>query len=232
MREDIVPGTDYIIYQNEKGFCYSLDSLLLINFANLKGKVVDLGAGTGILSILATTFKGVKEVVSVEILKDYAQLLEKTVDKNELSHIITVKNVDINQLKEFYPSNYFDNVVMNPPYYKNSLKNKEDIKTKARHEEDLENFVSMSKYLVKNSGKVYIVYPVHRLVDVIALFREYDIEPKRIAFIKKNEESEPYAFLMEGAKSGGIFLKIEKDLVLYEKEGKKAEVLNRIYEVR
>ena len=43
------------IIQNEKGFCFGIDSILLSEFAkNIKkdAKVVDIGTGTGIIAIL------------------------------------------------------------------------------------------------------------------------------------------------------------------------------------
>ena len=51
MKKDIVPGTNYVIFQNEDEFKYTTDSLILSSFVKSGKKSIDLGCGTGILSL-------------------------------------------------------------------------------------------------------------------------------------------------------------------------------------
>ena len=58
------------IIQNEKGFCFGIDSVLLSDFAkNIKDNsmVLDLGTGTGIIPILLCGKTNLKEVIGVEV---------------------------------------------------------------------------------------------------------------------------------------------------------------------
>ena len=61
------------IIQNKNGFCFGIDSVLLVDFAkdikkNAKG--VDLGTGTGIISILLAAKTNLSNIIGVEIQKD------------------------------------------------------------------------------------------------------------------------------------------------------------------
>ena len=60
------------IIQNTKGFCFGIDAVLLSDFAkniNKNAKVLDLGTGTGIISILLCGKTNLEKIVGVEVKK-------------------------------------------------------------------------------------------------------------------------------------------------------------------
>ena len=52
-KELFIPNTELKIFADKGEFSFGVDSILLINFAKIKSKatVLDIGAGTGILSL-------------------------------------------------------------------------------------------------------------------------------------------------------------------------------------
>ena len=61
------------IIQNKNGFCFGIDAILLSDFAkNLKkdSLVMDLGTGTGIISILLCEKTSLKKIIGVEAQKE------------------------------------------------------------------------------------------------------------------------------------------------------------------
>ena len=61
------------IIQNENGFCFGMDAVLLSDFAKeIKqgSNVLDLGTGTGILGILLCKKTNLKTITGVEIQKE------------------------------------------------------------------------------------------------------------------------------------------------------------------
>ena len=64
---------DLKIIQNKNGFCFGIDSILLSDFAKeIKNDsmVLDLGTGTGIISILLCAKTKLKQIIGIEKQKD------------------------------------------------------------------------------------------------------------------------------------------------------------------
>ena len=55
----------------------------------------------------------------------------------------------------------------------------------ARHETegDLRDFLRAAAYLLRGKGRITIVYPALRSIDVLAVMRELGIEPKRVRLV-------------------------------------------------
>ena len=127
----------------------------------------------------------------------------------------------------------FDFVVTNPPYKKleTGKTNKSEYKYISRHDvtASLEDFIKATKYLLKDKACFYMVHRPDRLVDIIELMRRYKIEPKKIRFVHSTIDKEPTLVLIKGIKNAKPFLKIEKPLIIYNKDGMYTDEIYRIY---
>lgn len=224
------------IIQNEKGFCFGIDSVLLSDFAkNMKNNstVLDLGTGTGIIPILLCGKTNLKKVVGIEIQKDVANMAKRSSQLNNLQDRFEVVNTNIIDLKNIYEKQSFDVIVTNPPYKKENtgITNENEAKLISRHEitANLEDFISISKDLLKDKGEFYMVHRPERLVDILSLMRKYKIEPKILKFVSPNKNKEPNLILVKGIKNANSFLKIEKNLYVYNEDGKYTNEILKIY---
>ena len=236
------------IIQNKKGFCFGIDSVLISDFArDVKSNCigVDLGAGTGIISILLAAKTNLRKIIGVEVQDDVADMAKRSVKLNNLQDIIEIRNLNIKdilkdniEIKQKEKSTNlikesFDFVVTNPPYKKldTGKTNENEYKYISRHEvtANLEDFIKVSKYLLKDKGTFFMVHRPDRLVDIIELMRKYKIEPKRLRFVHSTIENEPALVLIKGIKNARPFLKIEKPLIIYNKNGEYTDEIHRIY---
>ena len=224
------------IIQNKSGFCFGIDSILLSDFAkNIKNnsQVIDLGTGTGIIPILLSAKSKAKKIVGVEIQKEVAEMAKRSIQLNELQNKVEILNENIINLKKIYEKNIFDIIVTNPPYKKinTGIVNQENKKLISRHEitASLEDFIDVSSYLLKNNGEIYMIHRPERLVDIFYILRQNKIEPKSVRFIHANEYKEPKLVLIKAVKNGKPFLKIEKNLYVYDKSGNYTEEILKIY---
>ena len=227
------------IIQNEKGFCFGIDSILISDFAReiKQGSVgVDLGTGTGIISILLAAKTKLSKIIGVEIQKDMADMAKRSVELNSLQDKIEIKNLNVKEIAEKALSERekFDFVVTNPPYKKldTGKTNENEYKFISRHEvtANLEDFIKATKYLLKDKGSMYIVHRPDRLVDIIELMRKYKIEPKKMRFVYSTIENEPTLVLIKGIKNAKQFLKVEKPLIIYNSKGEYTEEIHKIYD--
>ena len=224
------------IIQNEKGFCFGIDSVLLSDFAKeikKDSRVLDLGTGTGIISILLCGKTNLKEIVGVEIQKEVYDMAKRSSELNDLQDRFKVVNEDIRNLNKMFPANSFDAIVTNPPYKKNNtgLKNENKTKQISRHEImcNVEDIAKTASYLLKTNSSIYMVHRPDRLVDIVDVFKKYKLEPKQIRFIYPKIEKEPNLVLIKATKCGKSFLKIERPLIVYNEDGAYTNEILKIY---
>ena len=60
--------------------------------------------------------------------------------------------------------------------------------------------------------------------------RKYNIEPKNIRFVYPKQNKEPNLFLIKGIKNARPFLKVEKNLYIYDENGKYTKEIKEIYQ--
>ena len=227
------------IIQNKKGFCFGIDSILLSDFAKeiKKGsKVLDMGTGTGIIATLLCGKTNLREIIGIEKQKEVYEMAQKSIQLNHLENRFKIIHKDIMEVSEILEKNTFDAIVTNPPYKKKNtgIKNEEEKKIIARHETTatLEDFIRISKDLLKDKGEFYMVHRPERLVDILNDMRKYKIEPKILRFVFSNKNSEPKLILIKGIKNAKPFLKVENNLYIYDDKGKYTEEINKIYNKR
>ena len=234
------------IIQNEKGFCFGIDSVIISDFArDIKNNSigVDLGTGTGIISILLASKTKLSKVIGIEVQKDVADMARRSVKLNNLQDKIEIVNINIKEIfndkseknaLEILERDSFDFVVTNPPYKKleTGRINENEYKYISRHEitATLEDFVQVSKYLLKDKGSIYMVHRPDRLVDILAIMRKYKLEPKKLRFVHSMANKEPSLVLIKAVKNANSFLRIEKPLIIYDENGNYTDEIYKIYD--
>ena len=213
------------IIQNRLGFCFGIDSVLLSDFAKGIKKnsiVVDIGTGTGIISILLSAKTDIKKIYGIEIQEDVANMAKRSVALNELEDKIEVINTNIKDIFNFLEPNKIDAIVTNPPYMKlnTGAQNEEKKKLISRHEVEctLEDIIKISYKLLKSNGEFYMVHRAERIVDILYYLRQYKLEPKVLRFIQPKENKEPNLVLIKAVKNAGYQLTLEKPLIIYTDE--------------
>ena len=224
------------VIQNKNGFCFGMDAVLLSDFAkNIKrnATVLDLGTGTGIIPILLCGKTELKKVVGVEIQEEVAKMAKKSILLNNLENRFEILNCNIKELNKIYENQTFDVIVTNPPYKKqdSGIINENEKKLISRHEitANLEDFIKISKDLLKDKGELYMVHRPERLVDILELMRKYKIEPKELRMVCPNKNKEPNLVLIKGVKNAKPFLKVEKNLYVYDTENNYTKEILEIY---
>ncbi len=224
------------IIQNTEGFCFGIDSVLLSNFAgNIKkqSKVLDLGTGTGIIPILLCAKTQLKKVVGVEIQEEVYEMAKRSIELNNLNDKFEVINANILELNKIFNKNTFDVVITNPPYKKKNtgILNENNKKIISRHEvtATLEDFIKIAKDMLKDKGEFYMVHRPDRLVDIISIMRNYKIEPKQLRFVYSDKNQPANLVLVKGIKNARPFLKIEKNLYIYDENKNYSEEIKKIY---
>ena len=222
---DILGYKNLSIYQDQNYFCFSLDSVILANYATIRYKdsnIIDLGCGNGVIPLIVSQRTN-KNIYGIEIQKNVFDLAVDSIKYNNLDNRIKLINDDISNITNDF-NEYFDLALCNPPYFKLTDKSYLNISVEkqiARHEltMDLDKLFSVSKRILKNNGNIAIVHRPERLLEIFDTMRKYNIEPKKIKFIYEKVDKESTLVLVEGQKCGKTGLKIENPLIMYNKDG-------------
>lgn len=230
---DLVPGTSFKIIQDKNSFSYGTDAIFISDFAKPKGLVIDLGTGSGIIPLRIAENRKVEKIYGIEIQEDVFHRAKRSIELNSLEEKIQLLNMDLKDLSHKFPKNHFDTVISNPPYLKtgSAIVNKKENFAISRHEItcNIEDIISVSSYLLKPQGKLFLVHRPDRLTDIFVHCRNYGIEAKRIRFVYPKEGRPPNLVLIEAVKGGRVDLKFTKPLIVYDKDSRYTKEIYEIY---
>ncbi len=231
-RLDDLECKSYFVIQEKGGYCFNSDSVLIANMvrAGARDRVVDLGSGAGVISILVAAKTKAKEIVGIEIQKHLADMSKRSVAYNNLEDRINIKNCDMRLAPVALGKGTIDVVVTNPPYYEwhGGEATSIDI-CRSEVLTSLDVVIETASALLKYGGRFYMICKVERLVDTLCSMREHLIEPKRLRLVVPKPGRAADTFMIEGRKNGARGLKVERDLIVREEDGSFTEETRRIY---
>ena len=209
---------DIELIQNTAGLTFGTDALLLAGYINGKHKsAIELGGGTGIISMLLLARGKAEHVDCVEIQEEFAELIGRNAEHNRLADRLSVVCSDV---RDFRPDRECELVFTNPPYMKTTSgkSNLDDKKNIARHEVagTIYDFCKSGSKMLKYGGTFAVVYRPDRLIDLVDALRGARLEPKRMTYVHANQTSEPSMVLIEAKKGGKCGLKLTKPLLIYK----------------
>ena len=223
------------IIQNPSWFCFGMDAVLLSGFAKAKrgDQVLDIGTGTGIIPILMAAKTKAAHLTGLEIQHESADMAMRSVQFNHLEERITIVQGDVREAGTYFAPASFDVVTSNPPYMiaQHGQTNPDSAKMIARHEIccTLEDVVSQTAKLLKNSGRFYMVHRPFRLAEIFNMLIRYKLEPKRMQMVYPYIDKEPNMVLIEAMKGGKSRITCEPPMIVYEKPGVYTQKIYEIY---
>lgn len=231
LRCDYLPGCQYKIWQDAKEFCFTTDAVFLGQFPHLvrKAKVLELGCGTGAISMLLEN-RGAEHVTSVDCNPRITELLRRSVLDNNLQDKISVVDGDILKYKELFKPESMDLVAANPPYRNSG--NVRQIGTAACHEvtATLEDFFRAAAFAVRYRGRFALVQLPERFAESMQLAFKYGLQPKRLQWVHSMLDKPAWIFLMEMQKGGSYGLDVLPPLIMYNKDGSYTDMVKKYYE--
>ena len=212
------------VVQRLEGFRFSLDSLLLARFVEVRGRerVVDLGAGNGIIALSLGALNDGVTVVGVELQQGMVERAIRGATLNGLGERVRMLAGDVRNVEEEFASRSFDVAVCNPPYRapRSGRVNPDRERLVARHEVEggLADFVRAGAYLLRHRGRMCLVHPAERAVELFSVMRQHGLEPRRARFVHSFAGSPATLVLAEGVKGARASLTVPPPLVIYRHE--------------
>lgn len=204
---------DLSLIEKENGLTFGTDAYLLSAVLPKRTRHVgvELGSGTGVVSLLALAKEKCARIYGVEVQKEFCELSARNAEINGLGDRLSIINKNVKDVSVSDTQGEVDFVFSNPPYMTVGSGKANECKEKniARHEVcgDINDFCACAKRLLKHGGNFYAVYRPDRLADLIYALKSNNLEPKRLTLIYPNTSTAPCLMLVcakLGAKSGMV----------------------------
>lgn len=235
-RVDFLLREQRYIIQNPAYFPFSLDAVLLADFVRLSPKkdlkIMDFCTGGGIIPALLS-YRTTSKIVGIELQAEIAEMAQRTVQLNGLGDQIQIIQGDVRTYNEPIPN--YDLITCNPPFF--SLQEAPDLHRNpyhaiARHELELNlnQWVQKADRLLKQKGRLYIVYRPNRLDDLMESLLTHHFAVHRMKFVYPKEGANANIVLIEAVARGGRQgVRIEPGLIVHDEEGNYSAQMQAIY---
>ncbi len=209
---DYLPGTNIYLYQDKNMFRINSDTRCLGEFIkiNKEDVVLDIGTNNGALLLYANK-QGCNKLIGVDINEGAIELCRENMLLNK------IKNYELYSCKvQELEIEKVDVIVCNPPYFKDGRVNHNESLANARHENELtlDEFICHSKRLLKNNGRLMMVYKSCDLVDVVSKLDEYGFGIVRLQFVYDENKDFSTCLLVEAVSGRKSRVNISKPIVI------------------
>jgi tRNA1Val (adenine37-N6)-methyltransferase len=211
----------FSIAQDKTAMKLGIDSVLLGAWCPVVSphKILDIGTGTGILSLMLAQ-RTTADIDAVEI-EDNAYLQAKgNVQNSKFNERITLYHLPV---QEFNAPYSYDVIISNPPYFKDSLLPKDQGRAQARHGHTLsydDLFVAAAKML-SIDGSFSLILPIDVEDEVFKVAKANQLFCSHFFRVVGRRGKQPNRMLLSFMREESDILKGE--IVIYDSPGKYSE---------
>ncbi|MBP1616233.1 MAG: hypothetical protein H6Q14_60 [Bacteroidetes bacterium] len=191
---------EFTIYHDRCAMKVGTDGVLLGAWANVceKTNILDVGAGSGLISLMLAQRDGLLQVDALEIDPAAAEQAQENVKNSRFEKQILVYNADFVHFAKKNVKKY-DLIVSNPPFFKDSLRSPSTQRTAARHSDNLdaEDLIGLGATLLARNGTIALIYPIEFLETLLQIGEQSGLSPSRICKVFPKPEGTPKRVLIE-----------------------------------
>ena len=200
------------LIQSRDGYRFSIDAVLLSGFVTIRpgDVVVDLGTGCGVILLILLLTKPAGHAFGLEIQEELASQAWRNAVLNGFEDKMGIILGDIKNPP--MAKKFADVVICNPPYRKaeSGRINPDQRRAIARHEilASINDILRAARNLLRKKGRLAMIYPSVRLVDILLRMRRFDLEPKKVQINYPGLQSDAKLALIEASLGGKPGLEI------------------------
>ena len=162
--------------------------------------VLDIGTGTGLLSLMIAQKNQDALILGVEVDKDAEKQANENVNDSPWKDRIEVLEGDV---KHYNFPEKFDLIISNPPFYEKEIRSSSNRKNIAHHSENLtlnELLNIIRNYLTPN-GSFFLLLPFKRNEEIKRLFRDHQLHIVEMTFVRQSVNHDFFRIMVKGKNS-------------------------------
>ncbi len=206
-----------LLYQPDSGYCYNSDSLLLYDFINSfapKGKLLDVGAGCGIVGLLVARDNKKVELEGVEKQEIFRHFAKTNARVNHIAY--KLYECDFLALEE---TNKYDYIISNPPFYPSGVqKSKNKMLFNARYNVNLplDKFFKKVSRLLRPQSHFIFCYDATQFGLVCAELDKVKMRMVDVQFVHPKSERSASLVLIHARNGSKSMVNIWAPLISFE----------------
>jgi tRNA1Val (adenine37-N6)-methyltransferase len=161
--------------------------------------VLDLGAGSGLLSLMLAQKNPALVIDAIEVDKEAAEQAKENIETSPWKQQITIINDDA---KVFRFTRKYDYIISNPPFYENELHSPDGRKNTAHHSEGLtlHEVVTIIKDNLSPGGWFFLLLPYKRNDVIKDLLLQHQLVIRKLIFVRQSLKHDYFRFMLMGEK--------------------------------
>ncbi len=208
-----------LFYQPDSGYRYNSDSLFLYNFISSfkpRGRMLDVGAGSGVVGLLVARDNPKVELSAVEKQDVFTFLAQKNAEVNQIPY--TLHQCDFLDYKD---EKGFDYIVSNPPFYHEGASRSSDkMVHTARYNVHLplEKFISKAAALLRSQGHFIFCYDAQQFSLLCAAIENAKLRVVDVQFVHSKRDRKASIVLIHARKNSKSLMKVWPPFFAFEGE--------------
>lgn len=157
---------------------------------------LDIGAGTGLLSLMVAQKKGLA-IDAIEIEENAFEQLKENIDASPWRENIQPLHNDVTSYIFHTP---YDIIYSNPPFYENDLKSNDPRKNIALHGNGLvfSDLLKVIKCNLSPDGIFFILLPYKRMDDILPALNEHELDLSHITLVRQSVRHDYFRIMLKG----------------------------------
>ena len=153
--------------------------------------VLDIGAGTGILSLMLAQRSNAEQIDAIEIDEDAYEQCVENFEASPWGDKLFCFHAGLDEFVD-EPEDEYDLIISNPPFYTDDYKSDNTSRDLARFEDALpfEELIEAAALLLSDNGIFSVIIPYKEEERFVSLCKELDLFPLKITRVKGTPTSE------------------------------------------
>ena len=205
----------FAVHQDRCAMKVGTDGVLLGAWANVKGDILDIGTGTGLIALMTAQRSPSSKLTATE-----------NVASSPFADRISVVQSSI---QDYRPAMTFHTIVSNPPFFESSLKNPDPSRATARHTDSLsyrELFQAVAR-LLADEGEFSAVIPSDCLSPFIAEAYLSGLRPTRQTAVRTTPRKQPKRYLVAFSRQATVSME-RSEQCLQNTDGSRSEWYDKL----
>lgn len=147
--------------------------------------VLDIGAGTGILSLMLAQRSNAEQIDAIEIDEDAYEQCVENFEASPWGDKLFCFHAGLDEFVN-EPEDEYDLIISNPPFYTDDYKSDNSSRDLARFEDALpfEELIEAAALLLSDNGIFSVIIPFKEEERFVSLCKELDLFPLKITRVK------------------------------------------------
>lgn len=153
--------------------------------------VLDIGAGTGVLSLMLAQRSNAEQIDAIEIDEDAYEQCVENFETSPWGDKLFCFHAGLDEFVD-EPEDEYDLIISNPPFYTDDYKTDNTSRDLARFEDALpfEELIEAAALLLSDNGIFSVIIPYKEEERFVSLCKELDLFPLKITRVKGTPTSE------------------------------------------